>query len=100
MRKSQQDIKKKLLKYGLMQVLPPNNKEFQEQELLWRAVIDRALIDVITPDKTSEYVEALTWFDLEDEDFIEVCYSSSVDPSYVIRVKDQLLDTYDEDIDL
>ena len=99
MRKTRKkEVKKKLLKHGFAQALSPESKEFQEQEKLWRAVIDRAFADIIEPNNLTDYIEALEWFDIQNKDFVEVCENASLHPSYVLKMKQLLLITSDKDL--
>lgn len=52
------------------------------EEILWRAVIDRALHDLGNENKTIRE-EAEEWFDVLNEDFVEICRLANVFPKEV-----------------
>lgn len=60
--------------------------DFKEPEhLLWRAVIDRALVDSYIYDPEISTTPK-KWFSLDDPDFILVCQYADLEPEKVLAV--------------
>jgi len=59
----------------------PNTPDSNE-EILWRAVIDRALHD-LGNENSKIRTEAEEWFDVTNEDFVEICRLARVFPKEV-----------------
>lgn len=74
-------------KGGLFTLLPLNGplESLSSHEiLLWRRVIDKALVDSISPSRPWYQAPAIDWFDPSNEDFLEVCSLASLSPIEVI----------------
>ncbi len=56
---------------------------------LWRAVILQAIQDLLTESKRTEEKNArnsaLCWLDINNKDFIIVCYLAGLNPEFVLR---------------
>ena len=71
--------------YLFSKLRKPNGSRAVEREInLWRAVIDQALQDFLSNDKTPEAARhrqrAAVWLRGHSEDFWEVCYLAHLDP--------------------
>ena len=55
---------------------------------LWRSVILQALMDARLPESNREYIlwkrQALEWFNVDNEDFLMVCYLAQVSSQRVL----------------
>lgn len=77
---------KKKVKYlvarrGLFQNLPISNvTEDTSEIILWRAVIDRGVVDVLADQCSTATSE---WFSVENEEFTLVCELASLEPKSV-----------------
>ena len=67
---------------------------------MWRTVLDQALVDLLKgPNKTDyltskEYNETVTWLDLDDEYFNEVCFFALLKPNFVFETVNKMLKEY------
>lgn len=59
----------------------------EEEEILWRAVILQALVDVTTfhrdPDLAGSKLDAIRWLTISNQDFMDVCLCACLDPNEV-----------------
>ncbi len=72
----------RLCKTGLFTKLPIENLELKPEIMLFRSVLDRALLDTFHPNKKYRHL-ANKWLDKDDEDFIECCLMAELDPKLV-----------------
>ena len=59
----------------------PELRNSEPEITLGRAVLDRALLDVLEDDHRDT---ALAWFDLNNTDFTLICFISNIDPFFVL----------------
>jgi hypothetical protein len=60
------------------------NKTITNEVSMWRTVLEQAFLDLASFNpKIKE--EAMIWFDLVNEDYIEVCTNARVDPVKVLE---------------
>ncbi len=82
--------RRKLLFAGLP--IQERVKSAQCEVQLWRAVLDQVFADaLIRPlnEDTEDYrmhLEALEWFDKDQENFETICYLAALDPSTIRRI--------------
>lgn len=64
-----------------------NNTYYRGEIALWKAVILQALIDLQSNSKkkiaNTYRIKALMWFNLKNEEFLQVCNWAGLDPLYV-----------------
>ena len=82
--------RRKLLFAGLP--IQERVKSAQQQVQLWRAVLDQVFADalIVPLNKDREdykaHLEALVWFEKDQEDFETVCYLAALDPKIIRRM--------------
>lgn len=59
--------------------IPTELRTLEPEILLGRSIIDRAVLD------SPRDPEALAWFDIMDEDFLEICEIAQLDPAQVLE---------------
>lgn len=72
-----------------------------EEELLWRAVIDKAMLDI--GDRNPRIrEEAINWFDICNEDFLEVCRLADIWPEEIFKFLDkhESILAYDDTVEI
>ncbi len=66
-----------------------DNLYYKGEIALWKAVILQALVDLQSNSKkkiaNTYRIKALMWFNLKNEDFIQVCNWAGLDPAYVYQ---------------
>ncbi len=64
-----------------------DNIYYKSEIALWKAVILQALVDLQSNSKkkiaNTYRIKALMWFNLKNEDFLQVCEYAGLDPNYV-----------------
>lgn len=75
------ELKKHLMRKGLFVRTPINArlKELEPEIALGRAILDRAMID------SFETSVETHWFDLDNDDFIKICFISFLEPEKVLE---------------
>jgi hypothetical protein len=68
---------------GLFRQVPYETVEDRENLILFRAVLDQGLYDVILPEHPMTREEAIAWFNPADKDFAWVCKGAGFDPYWV-----------------
>ena len=67
----------------------PEGKHLLPEERLWKAVLWRAFDDTMYQGKERTLIvakdSAIKWFKARAQDFIEVCYFSDYQPSYITQ---------------
>jgi hypothetical protein len=77
------NLKKEIARKGLFRILP-SNKILDDRVILYRAIIDRFLLDTVHP-VAEIATEAKQWFSLENKLFFEVCDHADLEPDFVIQ---------------
>lgn len=83
----QRELKKRLSlirlsKTGFFQKACVDNFKVEPDLVLWRKVLDKALIDSFSSHKEIKW-EVEEWLDLNNEDFLEVCDLAMLEPEGV-----------------
>ena len=72
----------RLAKVGFFKKADPVHISIQQELLLYRAVLDRALLDMFSSDKQLQQ-DILDWLDLDNPDFTDTCELAMLDPEGV-----------------
>jgi len=83
----------RLLKTGLFKKLPPPVEDVRQELLLFRAVLDKALLDQF--DKHEQYrIQSKLWATLDNRDFIEASEQAFLDPELVLLIFKEVTDIF------
>lgn len=78
------EIRRAIAGEGLFRRLPVEKPDPDNIIRVFRAVIDRAILDLISSDKDAK-IEAQEWLDVDSEDFIQVCELADLDTLFVFN---------------
>lgn len=76
------NYKKEIARKGLFRILP-SDKVLDDRILLYRAIIDRFLLDTVNKDATLAD-EARRWFSMDNKLFFEVCDYADIEHDFAI----------------
>lgn len=85
-------LKRKISSTGVFRRFPNPHRMIELH--LWRAVIDRAILDVI--EKGNDREDAELWFDVSDKDFCTVCELADLEPSFVVENTRKIFELFEE----
>jgi hypothetical protein len=77
------NLKKEIARKGLFKILP-SDKVLDDRTILYRAIIDRFLLDTVHDDVLLSD-EAKKWFSLDNKIFFEVCDYADLDYDFAIQ---------------
>jgi len=85
-------LKKQITRHGLFIKLPirPSMVLVQNEIFLGRSVLDKALLDCIHD------LKEFKWFDIENEDFVTICYIADVELHQTIERVSTVLEKIQE----
>lgn len=75
----------RLSKYGFFKLIECPSEKFYNEIILFRAVLDRALIDVFSK-RDDIRRSALRWARMDNKPFINTCLCAGIEPEHVYAV--------------
>lgn len=76
-----EELKKNITRKGLFRRLKITEslKEVESEVTLGRAILDKAVLDSVNDEETFK------WFDVENEEFQDVCFIAYLEPEFVLE---------------
>lgn len=87
-------LKRTMSSAGLFKRFPNETKS--TEIIMWRGVLDRAILDILDKDEANDFQDTLDWFDLHNDDFRDVCSFAELDPEFVIESAERVFKLFEE----
>lgn len=75
----------RLNKTGLFKKIPPPTEDTRVEILLWRAALDKALLDIFDEEEEHRH-DAKSWLDINNPDFVTTCEIAMLEPETVYKM--------------